>query len=187
VEFPGALELVEILCREVGPILLQPAPQPEPPGAQPLVQGWTRELPSTGGAPASSVTKLVSLEARPSEGLRNVTWHFDVQPQGGALERVTVRFSLRMITAGELELTPLLLRAGDVLISDARTLHRGTANRTDEPRPFAVIVYNRDWYHLEGELRLEANEETPMLLESFYRTLPPAEQNLLRRVPRTDD
>ena len=49
-----------------------------------------------------------------------------------------------------------------------------------------MIVYNRDWYHLDGELRLEANEETPMLLESFYRTLPPPERKLLRRVPRTD-
>ena len=39
------------------------------------------------------------------------------------------------IQAGEIELAPLLLRAGDVLISDARTLHRGTANRTDAPRP----------------------------------------------------
>lgn len=91
-----------------------------------------------------------------------------------------------MLAAGEIELAPLLLRAGDVLISDARTLHRGTANRTDAPRPFAVIVYNRDWYHLEGEMRLEANEATPMLLESFYQSLPPAERNLLRRVPRTD-
>ncbi len=90
------------------------------------------------------------------------------------------------LAAREIELAPLLLRAGDVLISDARTLHRGTANRTDEPRPFAVIVYNRDWYHLESEFRLEANEETPMLLESFYRTLPTPEQQLLRRVPRTD-
>ena len=96
---PGGLAVVDVA-----------APQPEDlaPGAQPLVQGWTRELPSTGGAAASSVTKLVSLEARPSEGLRNVTWHFDVQPQGGALERVTVRFSLRMITAGERELAAAL-------------------------------------------------------------------------------
>ena len=80
------------------------------------------------------------------------------------------------LAAGEIELAPLLLRA----------LHRGTANRTNAPRPFAVIVYNRDWYHLESEFRLEANEETSMLLESFYRTLPMAEQQLLRRVPRTD-
>ncbi len=90
------------------------------------------------------------------------------------------------IQAGEIELAPLLLSAGDVLISDPRTLHRGTANRTDAPRPFAVIVYNRNWYHLDGELRLEANEDTPMLLESFYQTLPATERKLLRRVPRTD-
>ena len=49
-----------------------------------------------------------------------------------------------------------------------------------------MIVYNRDWYHLDGELRLEANKETPMLLESFYQTLPATERKLLRRVPRTD-
>ena len=96
---PGGLAVVDVA-----------APQPEDlaPGAQPLVQGWVRELPSTGDAPASRVTKLVSLEARPSQGLRDVTWHFDVQPPGGALERVTVRFPLRMITAGELELAAAL-------------------------------------------------------------------------------
>ena len=86
----------------------------------------------------------------------------------------------------DVDLEPLLLRAGDALISDARTLHRGSANRSDAPRPFAVIVYNRAWYSPDGECQLEANEHTPMLRESFYRSLSAAEQKLLRRVPRTD-
>lgn len=89
-----------------------------------------------------------------------------------------------MIEAGEVKLAPLLLRAGDALISDPRTLHRGTANRSNAPRPFAVIVYNRAWFHLESEFRLEANEETAMLRESFFQALPVEEQQLLRRVPR---
>ena len=96
---PGGLAVVDVA-----------APQPEDlaPGAQPLLEQWTRELPAAGGAAASRVTKLVSLEARPSQGVRDVTWHFDVQPPGAALGRVTVRFSLRMITAGELELAAAL-------------------------------------------------------------------------------
>lgn len=89
------------------------------------------------------------------------------------------------IDAGEMELKPLLLQAGDVLISDPRTRHRGTANCSNDVRPFAVVVYNRSWFQLDSEFRLEANEETPMLTESFYRRLSPAEQKLLRRVPRT--
>jgi hypothetical protein len=72
-----------------------------------------------------------------------------------------------------------------VIISDPRTVHRGTPNHTDEPRPFAVIVHNRGYYLQEGHKRLEANEDTPFLRESFYQTLSEREQKLLRRVNRT--
>ena len=83
------------------------APQPDDlaPGIQPLVEHWTRTIPAEGG---TRVTKLVSVEVRPSQGLRQVTWHFDMQPVAGALRRVTVRFPLRMLTAGELELAATL-------------------------------------------------------------------------------
>lgn len=80
------------------------APYPEDftPGPQPLVEQWTRTF--EGG----SVTKLVSIEGRPSEGLRLVTYHFDVQPPGGGLRRVSQSFELRVITAGELQLAARL-------------------------------------------------------------------------------
>jgi ubiquinone/menaquinone biosynthesis C-methylase UbiE len=80
------------------------APHPDDfaPVPQPLVEHWTR--PWRGG----EVTKLVAVEARPSLGLRFVTWHFDVQPPDGALRRVTAKFALRVITAGELELAARL-------------------------------------------------------------------------------
>lgn len=71
-------------------------------GPQPLIEHWTR--PWRGG----SVTKLVAVEGQPSRGLRRVTWHFDVQPADGPLRRVTARFTLRAITAGELELAARL-------------------------------------------------------------------------------
>ncbi len=80
------------------------APHPDDfaPGAQPLVEHWTRPW------RAGSVTKLVAVESRPSLGLRRVTWHYDAQPAEGPLRRLTARFDLRTITAGELELAARL-------------------------------------------------------------------------------
>jgi hypothetical protein len=37
------------------------------------------------------------------------------------------------------------LRAGDVLIRDVRAIHRGTPNRSAEPRPMVVLGYSRRW------------------------------------------
>jgi ectoine hydroxylase-related dioxygenase (phytanoyl-CoA dioxygenase family) len=52
---------------------------------------------------------------------------------------------LRLIESGEVRLEPLLMKAGDVLIRDVRGLHRGTPNRTAEPRPMVVLGYSRRW------------------------------------------
>jgi hypothetical protein len=52
---------------------------------------------------------------------------------------------LRRLAAGEIELEPLTMKLGDVIIRDVRALHRGTPNRTDEPRPMVVIGYSRRW------------------------------------------
>jgi hypothetical protein len=52
---------------------------------------------------------------------------------------------LRRIESGEVKLEPLLMKAGDVLIRDVRGLHRGTPNRTREPRPMVVLGYSRRW------------------------------------------
>ena len=105
---------------------------------------------------------------------------FEVAERTQHLPRIE---TLERANAGKIPLKPLLLKAGDVVISDPRTVHRGTPNRTDTPRPFAVIVHNRHWYNISRE-RLEANEDMPMLTESFYRTLSQREQELLRKVPR---
>ncbi|MQA00373.1 MAG: methyltransferase domain-containing protein [Dehalococcoidia bacterium] len=69
-------------------------------GPQPLVQHWSRWWPE-GDA---RVTKLVAVEPLPADGLREVTWHFDVQPREGPLRRATQQFMLRTFTAAELEL-----------------------------------------------------------------------------------
>lgn len=67
-------------------------------GPHPLVEHWTRAW--RGG----QVTKLVSVFALPALGLRDVTWHFDVQGAEGSLRRETAQFSMRTFTAAELEL-----------------------------------------------------------------------------------
>jgi hypothetical protein len=52
---------------------------------------------------------------------------------------------LRRIDEGSARLEPLLMRAGDVMIRDVRGLHRGTPNRTSEPRTMVVVGYSRRW------------------------------------------
>ena len=86
------------------------APHPDDwlPGPRPLLQHWTRELPPEPGSPGAVVTKLVAVEGRPVEALREVTYHFDVQPPEAPLQRVTQQFVLRVITAGEIELAARL-------------------------------------------------------------------------------
>lgn len=52
---------------------------------------------------------------------------------------------LRRLESGELILEPITMNLGDVMIRDVRGLHRGTPNRTHEPRPMVVIGYSRRW------------------------------------------
>ena len=51
----------------------------------------------------------------------------------------------RRLEAGEIQLEPLLMRLGDVMIRDVRGLHRGTPNKTESARPMVVIGYSRRW------------------------------------------
>jgi ectoine hydroxylase-related dioxygenase (phytanoyl-CoA dioxygenase family) len=52
---------------------------------------------------------------------------------------------LRRLEHGELTLEPITMKLGDVMVRDVRGLHRGTPNRTNEPRPMVVIGYSRRW------------------------------------------
>ena len=75
----------------------------------------------------------------------------DVTPENGPFEvargthRITKEEGLRRLEAGEVELEPITLKVGDVMIRDVRGLHRGTPNRTTVPRPMVVIGYSRRW------------------------------------------
>jgi hypothetical protein len=54
---------------------------------------------------------------------------------------------LLRIKSGEIELEPITMQLGDVMIRDVRGLHRGTPNRTEIPRPMVVIGYSRRWLY----------------------------------------
>jgi ectoine hydroxylase-related dioxygenase (phytanoyl-CoA dioxygenase family) len=75
----------------------------------------------------------------------------DVVPENGPFEvgRGTHMMSkgegMSRIEAGRINLEPILMQAGDVMIRDVRGLHRGTPNRTATPRPMVVIGYSRRW------------------------------------------
>jgi ectoine hydroxylase-related dioxygenase (phytanoyl-CoA dioxygenase family) len=89
---------------------------------------------------------------------------------------------LRRIESGEVKLEPLLMRAGDVMIRDVRGLHRGTPNRTGEPRTMVVVGYSRRWL-----FRPEVSVRVP---RDVYQTLSERARFLLRFahvVERTDD
>lgn len=83
--------------------------------------------------------------------------------------------ALKKIEAGDISLDPLLLNIGDALIRDTRCLHRGTPNRTDAPRPVAVISCTRTWFYRE-------RERNP-IPESIWIRFSDSQQKLMQRFP----
>jgi Phytanoyl-CoA dioxygenase (PhyH) len=75
----------------------------------------------------------------------------DVTEENGPFEvarathMVSKEEGLRRIESGEVRLEALTMRAGDVMVRDVRGLHRGTPNRTGEPRTMVVLGYSRRW------------------------------------------
>lgn len=102
----------------------------------------------------------------------------DVTEENGPFEvarrthLVTKEKGLQMIESGETPIEPLLLKTGDVMIRDVRHLHRGTPNRTSEPRPMCVIGYSRRWL-----FRPEVSITIP---RRVWEKLSPQSKNMLR-------
>ena len=99
--------------------------------APPLFPEWGRETPPFQLAVNFALTD-VTPENGPFETTRGT--HLMNKDEG-----------MRGIESGEIVIEPLLMKLGDVMIRDVRGLHRGTPNRTGEPRPMCVIGYSRRW------------------------------------------
>jgi len=85
---------------------------------------------------------------------------------------------LKKLETGEIEIKPLLLKVGDLMIRDVRGLHRGTPNRTDEPRPMCVIGYSRRWL-FRPEVSIRIPRQT-------WENLSDLSKHMLRFNPRVE-
>jgi ectoine hydroxylase-related dioxygenase (phytanoyl-CoA dioxygenase family) len=83
--------------------------------------------------------------------------------------------AMRLLSDGRVRLEPVTMSLGDVMVRDVRALHRGTPNRTDVPRPMAVIGYSRKWL-----FRPEVSICVP---RATYATLSERARRLLRYNP----
>jgi hypothetical protein len=81
--------------------------------------------------------------------------------------------ALRAVEDGEVELQPVTLDLGDVLIRHPWALHRGTPNVTDTPRALVTIRYVRRWYRDESR---DANT-IPI---AVWQSLTPEQQSIMR-------
>ena len=81
--------------------------------------------------------------------------------------------ALRAIHAGEIELKPVPLATGDVLIRHPWALHRGTPNTMDSPRPLATIRYVRAWY-------ADASREVEAIPRLVWEVLTPEQRRMMR-------
>ncbi|HLM02430.1 MAG TPA: phytanoyl-CoA dioxygenase family protein [Pyrinomonadaceae bacterium] len=102
----------------------------------------------------------------------------DVTEENGPFEvargthTVTKEDGLKMIEAGEKPLEAVCLKLGDVMIRDVRGLHRGTPNKSGEPRPMCVIGYSRRWL-----FRPEVSIKIP---RAVWENLSPQSRHMLR-------
>jgi len=77
----------------------------------------------------------------------------DVTEENGPMEttygthRMAKAAAMEGLAAGRLAVHRELMALGDVMIRDVRAVHRGTPNRTDQPRPMVVLGYSRRWLH----------------------------------------
>ncbi|HXH32727.1 MAG TPA: phytanoyl-CoA dioxygenase family protein [Bacteriovoracaceae bacterium] len=109
----------------------------------------------------------------------------DVTAQNGPLEIIrgthlmNRQEGLRLVENKEASIESISMQLGDVMIRDVRTLHRGTPNRTEGPRPMVVIGYSRSWLN-----RPEVSINVP---RDEYENLSDFARNMLRNNPVTDE
>lgn len=89
--------------------------------------------------------------------------------------KMSKKEGMKLIEAGDIKLEPIFMELGDVMIRDVRGLHRGTPNKTSEPRPMVVIGYSRKWL-----FRPEVNIQIP---RAQYNRLSERGKKLLRFNP----
>ena len=109
----------------------------------------------------------------------------DVTPENGPLDIIRGTHTLSrdqgldLLADKKVFIEQIEMKMGDVMIRDVRTLHRGTPNITDTPRPMVVIGYSRSWLH-----RPEVSISIP---RAEYEKLSENARNMLRFNPVVDE
>lgn len=102
-----------------------------------------------------------------------------ITPASGPIEiapgthRLPRADALRAAEAGEIEMRPVPLALGDMLVRHPWALHRGTPNTTDAPRALLTIRYVRRWY-------ADDSREVESLPRAVWETLAPEQRKLMR-------
>ncbi|XHX79057.1 MAG: phytanoyl-CoA dioxygenase family protein [Stenomitos frigidus ULC029] len=76
------------------------------------------------------------------------------------------------VQAGEIAMEQFYMQPGDVMMRSPLALHRGTPNRTSQPRPMIVMGYVMHWLHTQ--------KVDLTLSRAYYESLPAKTQQLLR-------
>jgi ectoine hydroxylase-related dioxygenase (phytanoyl-CoA dioxygenase family) len=103
----------------------------------------------------------------------------DITSDHGPLEiapgthRMPRHEAIRAAESDEIEMKPILLEAGDVLIRHPWALHRGTPNITDTPRALVTIRYVRRWY-------IDDSREVNPIPRTVWNSLTPVQQKMMR-------
>jgi Phytanoyl-CoA dioxygenase (PhyH) len=79
---------------------------------------------------------------------------------------------LRKIASGEIEMESFYMQPGDVIVRSPLALHRGSPNRTNQPRPMVVMGYAIHWLHTpKVDLTLQRD---------YYESLPEEVRQMIR-------
>jgi hypothetical protein len=102
-----------------------------------------------------------------------------ITPAHGPIEiapgthRMPRKKAVGAVQSAEIEMQPVPLEIGDVLIRHPWALHRGTPNTTDTPRALATIRYVRGWY-------ADDSREINSIPRAVWQSLTSAEQGMMR-------
>jgi ectoine hydroxylase-related dioxygenase (phytanoyl-CoA dioxygenase family) len=108
-----------------------------------------------------------------SFGLMNITQtHGPIEIAPGT-HRLPRREALRRVESKEIQMQPVPLGLGDVLLRHPWALHQGTPNVADTPRALVSIRYVRRWY-------IDGSREVTALPRAVWQSLTTQQQSLMR-------
>jgi hypothetical protein len=81
--------------------------------------------------------------------------------------------AFRAVESGEIQMQPVMLEIGDVLVRNPWALHRGSPNTSHIPRALVSIRYVRRWY-------LDNSREVSLLPRAVWESLTFEQQSMLR-------